>query len=116
MTMEILTEEEMAARVDFARPLKPTEERESLWCIPFEYGHGAQGTRISIAKAREIAADLRANVAEAEKRELRRAFKAEQDRCKAFEGQLRDYQTRVDELFAQVAELTRRLRAKKRRP
>lgn len=84
--MEILTESQMAARLDFRRPLQPEPDppRDGVWCIPFEFGPSEKGTRISIAKAKEIAAELRASVAEAEKRELLHAFKAEQKRVESY--------------------------------
>jgi hypothetical protein len=74
--MEVLSAQEMASRLDFQRPLHETKEpeRESMWCIPFEWGANTKGTKISIAKAKEISSELRASVAEAEMRELRRYF------------------------------------------
>lgn len=80
--MKVIDEKDMTIRFDFLRPLKPLpEESESVWCIPFEYGANEKGTRISISKAKEIAAELRAEIAEAEKRELFRAFKQEEARA-----------------------------------
>lgn len=114
--MTILTEEEMAARLDFRRPLHPTPEpKETIWCIPFEFGPGEKGTRISISKAKEIAAELRASVAEAEKRELYRAFKAEEERCVHLSQQ---FSKANDEKFAALSELVilkQKLRRTKRK-
>lgn len=114
--MEILSEGEMAARLDYKRPLKSEpEERESLWCIPFEWGGNVKGTRISIALAKTISAELRASVAEAEQRELRRYFDRERERGdRASKGQA-EAQTALYAAKAEIAELQRRLRAKKRR-
>jgi predicted nucleotidyltransferase component of viral defense system len=80
--MKIITQDELAERLDFMRPMQPPEETsaQKTWPIPFEYGSNEKGTRISVSKARYIAAELRAEVAEAEKRELYDAFKAEQRR------------------------------------
>jgi hypothetical protein len=113
--MEILSEGEMAARLDFARPLKPPpEEPPSLWCIPFEWGGLPKGTRISIAKAKEIAAELRASVAEAEKRELRRAFDQEKERADAADKRSADYQHETYQLKTEIAQLHRTTRAQRR--
>lgn len=107
--MKIITEEELAMRLDFRRPLHPPpEETESAWCIPFEFGAYEKGTRISIPKAREIAATLLAAVAEAEKRELSRAFQAERARSENLSAQLSNAEVKTIELRAEIVELKRR--------
>lgn len=112
--MDILSEQELAAKVNFARPLKePPEERESLWNIPFEPGNCPIGTRISVSKAREISAELRALVAEAEKRELLRYFKKERDRADQALRESAEWQQKFHEMEAEVVRLNRRKRPKK---
>jgi hypothetical protein len=114
-SMEILSQSELAARLDFMSPLKePEEQRESQWCIPFEYGNQRKGTKISIAKAKEIAACLRADIAEAEKRELFRAFKAEEERCKRLLEQSAKAEHELNVARVEIATLNRRLRAKRK--
>jgi len=117
--MEVLSETDLAARLDFMRPLHPQVpvKSESTWCIPFEYGSNEPGTRISVSKAREIASELRMHIAEYERRELRRAFDQEKERNEAMSGRLLDEQKKVFALEGEVAVLKRRLRsrAKKRR-
>ncbi len=120
--MNIVTEEELAARLDYMSPIRPEPEKpESVWCIPFEYGGSAKGTRISIALAKTIAAELRASVAEAEKRELRRelrrALEGEKKRVEAYAGQIRAAQDKEFAALGEVAALKRKLlqlRTKKR--
>lgn len=109
--MRVLSEEEMVARLDFMRPLHPPEEpKDGQWCIPFEYGGLAKGTRISIAKAREIAAELRAAVAEAEKRELRLAFDDERKRSESLGAQFSAQVEKTQDALMEVAILKKRLR------
>jgi hypothetical protein len=89
--MEILSEQELGGRLDYLRPLKdPSEvpEKAPFWCIPFEYGANVKGTRISLNKAKVIAAELIAAVAVAEQAEIFRAFKLEQERVKALDARL----------------------------
>lgn len=113
--MEILNEGQLAARLDYMRPLKAeTENPESVWCIPFEYGANEKGTRISIALAKTIAAELRMHVAEADKRELRRAFDNEVKRSDETCKQSAVYQNETFQLKAEIAVLQRRLRAKRK--
>jgi hypothetical protein len=116
--MDVLTPEQMVARLDFMRPLKPEpEEPDSAWCIPFEYGGIAKGTKISISKAREIAAELRAAVAEAEKREFKRAFEQERDRASRALSQAAEYQQKfyVEQGRANIAEAQLRKLKRERR-
>lgn len=118
--MEILSEEEMAARIDFKRPLKPEPEdaippRQSVYSIPFEYGENPRGTVISIAKAREIAAELRAEIAEFDKREVFRALKQEQARSKSFGQQLSAKNKELFEAMSRIALLEQRLRARSKK-
>ncbi len=99
--MKILSGEEFAARFDFVRPLHPAPV-EQLGGVPFEYGACEKGTRISLPKARQIIAELRAEVLEVEKRELYDAFKAEEKRVESYGEQLRKAN---DERFAALQEL-----------
>lgn len=115
--MDVLTEEEMAARLDFRRPMKEEpEQRESLWCIPFEYGDNKKGTRISKALAKTIAAELLMHVAESDKREIFRAFKQEQERVASYGKQLSEAQQEKYEALAEVSVLKQKLRRKGRKP
>jgi hypothetical protein len=114
--MEILSEEEMAAKLDFARPLHPKpEEPEIIWCIPFEWGKNAKGTRISIAKAKEIAAELRASVAEAEKRELRRAFDLEKKRGEELGNKSANVERMLFDSQQEILILKRQIKALKKK-
>lgn len=111
--MKILSEQEMAKALNFKRPIhQQPEPQESIWCIPFEYGVNSRGTKISIAKAREIAAELRAAVAEAEMRELRRALALETARARELTHGLAAKAHELFEANEQVALLERRLRSK----
>lgn len=114
--MKVVTEEELVARLEFRRPLpQPPEPPESPWCIPFEFGDCPKGTRISIAKAKEIAAELRASVAEAELRQVRKAYA---DEVKRSEDLCRQYSEASDGkslALAEVAELKRKVRARRSR-
>lgn len=111
--MEILTPDEMAARLDYASPLKQApEERESLWCIPFEYGSNPKGCRISVALAKTISAELRAAVAEYEKRELRRALDQEKERAREVSKRSAEKEMALFDLQGKVALLERKLRAR----
>lgn len=113
--MKIISAEEMTGRLEFCRPLHPAPDKpEGLWCIPFEFGSNEKGTRISIAKAKEIAAELRASVAEAEKRELVRAFEEEKARSEEMARWSSKYQNELFEEKRKVAELERKLRAQKK--
>jgi hypothetical protein len=114
--MEILSQEEMTSRVDFARPLHPTpEEPASMWCIPFEWGANSKGTRISIAKAKEIAAELRASIAEAEKRELRRAFDQEKKNGEERDNRYLEYSRKLFDCQQEVLILKRQIKALKKK-
>lgn len=112
--MEILTEEELAMKLDFRRPLHPPPEPKTAWCIPFEYGANEKGTRISIPKAKQIAAELRAEVAEAEKRELFRAFEQEKARGENLSTQLSKAHVETLDAKSELVELKRKLQRKKR--
>src|ERR1700687_3518176 len=115
--MEILNEEELAAPVDFVRPLHPhAEEHESLWGIPFEWGASAKGTRISISKAKEIASELRAAVAEAETREMRRHFDRERERSDSLSKQLSEAHEETFVAKSAIAILKQQLKTKRNRP
>jgi len=81
----------MDARISSARPLgdKPSSlgTSESFWNIPCPWEPGAF---ISTEKAKRYAAELRALVAEAEARYLKREFDSERERNKTFEAHLRE--------------------------
>jgi hypothetical protein len=114
--MDVLSEQEMAAKLDFASPLKPEpEQRESLWCIPFEYGDSRKGTRISIALAKTIAAQLLMHVAQAEQRELRRYFDREKERGDSLGRQLSESHGREQQQAATIAQLQKQLKRRKKR-
>jgi hypothetical protein len=109
--VEVLTEEQLAGRIDYRRPMKDVpDERESLWCIPFPYGSNHRETKISIALAKTISAQLRADVAEAEQRELKRYFDRQTKRAEEMGRQCSDEQKKVFALQGEVADLKRRLR------
>ncbi len=112
--MDVLSTEEMAAKLDYRRPLKPEPEvQEGLWCIPFEYGENSKGTRISPALAKTIAAELRAHIAEWEKRELRRAFDQEKKRAEELGRQSSEARTQLFDANQEIAALKRALHKKK---
>lgn len=103
--MEILSEQEMAARLDYMKLLKQEPEvdkREPLYCIPFEYGDNPKGTKISKVLAKTIAAELLMHVAESDKREIFRAFKQEQERVESYGRQV---QAANDEKYAALSEV-----------
>lgn len=109
--MKIISAEEMATRLDFMSPIDPPEEKRlGIYCIPFEYGDARKGTKISIAKAKEIAAELRAAIAEAEKRELREAFEGERRRNEDLKRQFAETQKALFDRERTIAELRRRPR------
>jgi hypothetical protein len=114
--MEVISESDMASRLDYMRPLKQEPEKPpGTWCIPFEYGANEKGTRISVVLARTIAAQLLCAVAEAEKRDIRQAFEREQERSASI---VRQYTEASDERFllrSQVATLERKLRDARRK-
>jgi hypothetical protein len=114
-SVEILSEEGLAERVNFARPLHPSpEERRSIWCIPFEWGNNAKGTKISLSKAKEIASELRALIAQEEANELRRAFEEEKKRCERFGQAAREDQEKRFALEGEIAILKERIRELKK--
>jgi hypothetical protein len=86
-----------------------TTNEESFWCIPFEWC-GAPKTFISITKAKQIAAEILAAVAEAEKRELRRHLDIEVDRCRTLTQQVVEIEAKLE-----ASEQLRRKAAKKAR-
>lgn len=112
--MEILGEGEMAERLDFMRPLKEEPEKRSMWCIPFEYGSNDKGTRISVSKAKTIAAELRAAVAEEEKAQLLVYFKREEETNKRILHEKSLLETELYAVKAKLAQLERRLRRRKK--
>jgi len=113
--MNVISEQELIARLDFRRPLTPKRpELPSAWPIPFEYGENQEGTRISVTKAREIIAELRAEVVEYEKGELLRAFEAEKARVDAITKQYSEMSDRWMNAMQENAALKRRLRRAKK--
>lgn len=113
--MKVLTEEEFSSRLDYRRPLDPPpEESVGLWCIPFEYGTNGKGTRISIALAKQISAELRAEVAEAENRQLLKLFKDEQKRGDELRRQYSQASDQRRDALDEVAKLKQKLRAKRK--
>lgn len=114
--MDILNSEELAAQLDFVSPLHPEpEEPQGVYCIPFEWNGARKGTKISVAKAKEISAELRAQVAEAEKRIIRKAFDKEVERTTAYAKQLSEWQDKYYKQTTEVAVLHNRLRLARRK-
>lgn len=112
--MEILSQDDMDARIGSARPLNKAAadadaNGESLWCIPFPEG-GHPETRISIMRAKIIAAELTIRVLEAEKRQLLRGFKKEQERGKESGRQYTEMSNRWMEAQNEVMKLRKRRR------
>lgn len=115
--MQILTEEELSARLDYRRPLESAPEvpeREPLYCIPFEYGSNTKGTLISLALAKTIAAELRAAIAEHDKRELYRAFKQEEQRCRSLMEQVTAANDRHFDALGEMNAMRMKLQAARR--
>jgi len=105
----------MGERIGFVRPLKPTpHEVESLWCIPFEYAGNHKGTRISVSKAKEIAADLRAAIAEAEQRDMLRYFERERKHNVELRKQLAESHEREQTQSRTIQDLQRAMRARRK--
>ena len=112
-----MSQEALAAKLDFMRPLHAVEpeREEGMWRIPFEWGSNEKGTKISIAKAREISSELRAQVAEAEYRELRRYFDKEVERGAELERQLSELQRKLFESSTAIILLEEKLRRRGRK-
>lgn len=72
-------------------------------------------TRISIAKAKEIAAELRASVAEAELRLVRAALVDEQTRCAELCRQYSEASDARHAAQSELAELRRKMRGRGRK-
>ena len=86
--MEILSQNDMDARISSVRPLNkdtPSGLPDSLWNIPCPWEPGAF---ISTEKAKRYAAELRSLVAEAEARYLKREYDREVERNKSIQTQL----------------------------
>jgi hypothetical protein len=102
--------------MEIARPLHPIQEApDRVWCIPFEWGANERGTRISIAKAKEIAAELRASIAEAEKRELQRAFDQEKKNGEERDNRYLEYSRKLFDCQQEVLILKRQIKALKKK-
>ena len=114
--MKILSESEVSSRFDFVRPMEREPQKpDTAWPIPFEYGDCPKGTRISVAMAKTIAAELRAHIAEAEARVLRQAFEAEKSRAKQWEEHLVNANLLSFERLAEIERLKKRLRARRKK-
>lgn len=87
---------------------------EHPWPLLFEVGNYPKGTRISIARAKEIAANLRASIAEAEMAELQHAFEREKERSATMAKIHAEAEEEVSRAHQQIATLQRRLKAKQR--
>jgi hypothetical protein len=112
--MEVLTPEDMDARISSARPLNSPAKAAnagSYWNIELPW---KPGTFVSIMWAKLHAAQLLQRVAEAETRMIRREFEKEQERGKEITHQ---YSEASDERFAlrgEVAQLKKRLRGRRK--
>jgi hypothetical protein len=109
--MEILSQDDMDARISSVRPLNKSaadadENARSLWCP--EGGHPE--TRISIMQAKLIAANLTIRVLEAEKKQLLREFKNEQERGKETGRQYTEMSNRWMDAQSEVVKLRKRRR------
>ncbi len=114
--MKVRSEGEFEARFDFVRPIKPVaEERPGMWCIPFEYGDCPRGTRVSIAKAKEIAAALRADVAEAERLVLKVEFDKEKATVEDLKRREATAQLEKHAAIGELEALKRKLRARRKK-
>jgi hypothetical protein len=114
--MEILSELQLSERVNYKRPMQEEPEKpDDAWPIPFEYGANIRGTRISIGLAKTISAELRAEVAEAEKRQLYHHFKYEERRANDNSKRYADEQLKVYELQGEVTRLKRKLRTPRKK-
>jgi hypothetical protein len=114
--MEILSQDDMDARIGSVRPLNKSaadadENGRSLWCISFPEG-GHPETRISIMQAKLIAANLTIRVLEAEKKQLLREFKNEQERGKETGRQYTEMSNRWMEAQSEVVKLRKRRRSR----
>lgn len=117
--MEILTEEEMAMRIDYRAPLQKEDPnaippKQSVYAIPFEYGENRKGTVISVALAKQIAAELRAEIAEWDKQEIFRAFKEEQARSSRIADLSAAKETELFEARSHIVRLESELRKVKK--
>jgi hypothetical protein len=115
--VEILSQDDMDARISSARPLNkdtPSGLPSSLWNIPAPWEPGAF---ISIEKAKRYAAELRAFVAEAEFRYLKREWDREVERNKTITAQLHERCQKAESesstYLMELARLKKKLRGKK---
>jgi len=116
--MEILSQDDMDARISSARPLgnNPSSlgTEGSLWNIPCPWEPGAF---ISIMRAKLYAAELRALVAEVEGRYLKREFDREKERNASIEKQIRERADKAQEelhlAWRENDRLKKRLRGKR---
>jgi hypothetical protein len=116
--MDILSQQQMRDRLDFMRPLHKKEDESPArndYPIPFEYGSNEKGTRISVSKAKVIAAELLKEIALVEKEEILRYFKREEETVKRVLHESAQYQSQTHELKAQIAVLERRLRNRRKK-
>ena len=108
-----MSEEEMQAKFDVQKA-PPKSDGMGAWCIPFEWGVFGKDTRITVAKAKYIAATLLASVAEAEKEEVLKAFRQERDRVKAYEGHLAERGRELQSVQQERNVLAEQVRAMKK--
>jgi hypothetical protein len=88
--MDILSQDDMDARISLVRPLNgetPSGLPDKLWNIPCPWEPGAF---ISMEKAKRYAAELRALVAEAEFKLMKREYDREVERNKTITAQLHE--------------------------
>jgi hypothetical protein len=117
--MEILSQDDMDARISSARPLgdKPSSlgTPRSFWNIPCPWEPGAF---ISTEKAKRYAAELRALVAEAEAAYLKQEFDREVERNKTITAQLHARVTQAEGAqqvsWQEIARLKKRLKNRKK--
>lgn len=113
--MKVLAESELATRLDFLRPLHPPkEEPEGTWRIPFEYGANEKGTKISVPKALQIIAELRAEVAEANLRDMRKYFDEEKARGDRLVSEYSKASDDAMMLRGEIAALKKKINARRR--
>lgn len=116
--MKVLSEDEFTSRLEYLRPLHPSKEVESnattAWPIPFEYGANEKGTRISVPKALQIIAELRAAVAEENARQMRRYFDEEKARGDRLVSEISKSNEELLDARTEISTLKRKINARRR--
>jgi hypothetical protein len=114
--MEILSQDDMDARISSVRPINkdtPSGLPDSLWNIPCPWEPGAF---ISTEKAKRYAMELRALVAEAEGRYLKREYDREVERNKTILASVHERADKAEKelsiAWEELAQLKRRLRTR----